>query len=131
MKNNKKILLWLLGLVLILGICVGAYLIISGVNASSEPFTFKVTLNNGEIPVLEKEILPKADQSLLDAMKENCEVAESNGLVTAIEGHAQDYNTNTYWFFEINGEFSDLGAGEYYPKEGDIIEFDLHAWVEE
>ena len=129
--NSKKVLAWILGLVVIIGVVVGGYFLFFNGGESSGTFTLKVTLDNGSTVVVDEEITPEENMSLMDAMKENCEIEESDGLITSINGNAQDFEKNIYWFYTINGEFASVGAGEYYPQDGDLIEFDLHEWVDD
>ena len=128
--STKKVLAWIVGLVVIVGILAGCYFLFFNGGESAGTFTLKVTLDNGAEVVVDEEITPEEDMSLLDAMKENCDIEESDGLITSINGNSQDFEKNIYWFYNINGEFASVGAGEYYPQDGDLIEFDLHEWVD-
>lgn len=62
---------------------------------------------------------------LLDVMKENFEIEETDGFITSINGHAQDDEAGKYWLFDVNGEMGMVGANQYEVQEGDLIEWNL------
>lgn len=62
---------------------------------------------------------------LLDVMKENFEVEESDLFITSINGVAQDTEAGKYWLFDVNGEMAMVGAHQYELQEGDLIEWNL------
>ncbi len=68
--------------------------------------------------------------SMIPALKaENIEVvyeeSDYGAFITAIGGHAQNYDENLYWTFTVNNEYSMEGASTLVPVEGDEIVFTL------
>ncbi|MCW6677376.1 DUF4430 domain-containing protein [Aerococcaceae bacterium NML180378] len=74
-----------------------------------------------------KTIKVEAGEDVLDAIKDNYEVVENNGLITAIAGIESDKGDNKgrYWKLVVNGEMSMVGAKDVKLKEGDTVTFDL------
>ncbi len=70
-----------------------------------------------------KDITTTLKTSLMDVMKDNFDVVEENGMITAIDGLAQNEQEKRYWVFTINGEQINTGAADTYLKEGDAVEF--------
>lgn len=62
-------------------------------------------------------------QTVLEILQANYDVEETNGMVTSIDGVAQDASKNIYWMYKVNDEMAAVGAGELEPKDGDKIEF--------
>ncbi|HGH9206143.1 TPA: DUF4430 domain-containing protein [Streptococcus pyogenes] len=76
--------------------------------------------------------VPKADHhvrlvvkedTVLEILKDNYEVKEKDGFITAIDGIEQDTKANKYWLFKVNGKMADKGADQITVKDGDSIEF--------
>lgn len=65
----------------------------------------------------------EAGDTVMDVLDDNYEVEEDNGMITAIDGLAQDEAKGVYWMFKVNGEMSSTGAEQTPVKEGDKIEF--------
>lgn len=61
--------------------------------------------------------------TVLEVLKDNYEVKEKDGFITAIDGIEQDTKANKYWLFKVNGKMADKGADQITVKDGDIIEF--------
>ncbi|GFH42437.1 hypothetical protein Hs30E_09880 [Lactococcus hodotermopsidis] len=72
-----------------------------------------------------KTITIAKNQSLLEALKENFKIEETDGFITAIDDHAQDTAANKYWLFNINGKMADKGAADIQLKKGDEVAFYL------
>lgn len=62
-------------------------------------------------------------QTVLEILSANFEVEETNGMVTSIDGVAQDASKSIYWMYKVNDEMAAVGAGELEPKDGDKVEF--------
>lgn len=62
---------------------------------------------------------------LLDLMKDEFEVEETETFITSINGHVQDEEAGKYWMFDVNGEMGMVGASQYEVQEGDLIEWNL------
>ncbi|MRI81666.1 DUF4430 domain-containing protein [Aerococcaceae bacterium DSM 109653] len=65
---------------------------------------------------------------LLDVMKENFEIEETDTFINAINGVEQDATANKWWLFDVNGEMAQKGAAETELKAGDLIEWKLEAY---
>ncbi|HFD8349696.1 TPA: DUF4430 domain-containing protein [Streptococcus pyogenes] len=61
--------------------------------------------------------------TVLEVLKDNYEVKEKDGFITAIDGIEQDTKANKYWLFKVNGKMADKGADQITVKDGDSIEF--------
>ncbi len=53
---------------------------------------------------------------------------EEGGFITSINGVHQDEDAGKYWLYYINGEFAQVGAGEYIVQEGDEITWKLESF---
>lgn len=65
----------------------------------------------------------KVDQTVMDVLKANYEVKETDGFITAIDGLEQDEAAKKYWMFKVNGEVAPKAANQIKVKDGDKIEF--------
>ena len=65
---------------------------------------------------------------LLDVMKENFEIEETDTFINAINGVEQDATANKWWLFDVNGEMAQKGAAETELNAGDLIEWKLEAY---
>ena len=65
---------------------------------------------------------------LLDVMKENFEIEETDTFINAINGVEQDATANKWWLFDVNGEMAQKGAAETELKAGDLIEWKLETY---
>lgn len=62
---------------------------------------------------------------MFDVLKENYSIEDDEGMITAIDGHAQDAKNNKYWVFTINDEQVNVGAKDAKLKNGDRVVFKL------
>ncbi|SDL65156.1 DUF4430 domain-containing protein [Sediminibacillus halophilus] len=99
----------------------------SGESESQEVVTVTISEDEGENVIAEKEVEIEDGAILLDVMKENFEVEESDGFITSIEGVSQNEEEGKYWMYSVNGEMAEVGANEYELNPDDEITFDLHA----
>ena len=67
-------------------------------------------------------------EKLLDVLKENFAVEESDGFITSIEGIEQDVDEKIGWIYFINDEMAMVGAAEYELEANDEVNFDLQEW---
>ena len=72
-----------------------------------------------------KEVSFTKDQTIMDVMKKEFKIEESNGIITSIDGVSQDEATKTYWMYKVNGEMAPKLAGETKLAAGDTVEFYL------
>jgi len=77
------------------------------------------------IPGTDKELEVAEESNLLDVMKENYDVEESNTFINSIEGISQDEEEGKYWMFDVNGEAAPVGAADTIVKDGDEVVWDL------
>lgn len=84
-----------------------------------------ITLLDGDKELSKKEITFKKDQKLFDVLKENYSVEDDDGMITSLDGHAQDAKSNKYWVFTINDEQVNKGAKEVTLKKDDRVVFKL------
>ncbi|WP_077621690.1 DUF4430 domain-containing protein [Sediminibacillus massiliensis] len=82
---------------------------------------------DGEDVIAEEDIPIEEGDILLDVMKENFEVEESDGFITSIEGVSQDEEAGKYWMYYVNGEMAEVGANEKELSPDDEVTFDLQA----
>ncbi len=62
---------------------------------------------------------------LLDAMKENMEIEETDGFINSINGVEQSEIDNKFWIYTVNEEQVTVGAGEYELLDGDQVVWEL------
>lgn len=75
---------------------------------------------------VEKKELPfKKNESLLTIMETNFSVKVEKDFVTGIDAYQQDPSQNKYWLHDVNGKQPDVGAAEYFLKDGDIVTWSL------
>ena len=87
-----------------------------------------VTLANNSETVSKVEVEFKEGDNLLYIMQKNLKIVDNAGFITSIEGVEAKTEDKMAWFFQINGEDSMVGAGDYKLKNGDKIHWDLHSW---
>ncbi len=93
---------------------------------------FKVTRDFGKEELFTASVQVSSGESALEALQRNLTVEMEYGgrFISTIEGLASETRSNLRydWFFYANGIAAAVGAGDYYPREGDIIWFDYRAW---
>ena len=72
--------------------------------------------------VLFDSMLAALEAKDIEVVYEN---SEYGAFITAIGGHAQNYDENLYWTFTVNGEMTMDGASTLVPAEGDKVLFTL------
>ncbi|WP_225743421.1 DUF4430 domain-containing protein [Marinilactibacillus sp. Marseille-P9653] len=80
---------------------------------------------------MNQELNSPKDTTLLEVMHEEFGAVDSDGFITAINGLEQKDDKKAYWLFDINGEFSQVGAGDYVLEEGDEITWKLETGQDE
>ncbi|MBH0229631.1 DUF4430 domain-containing protein [Halobacillus yeomjeoni] len=88
----------------------------------------KITKQNGEEKLVDQEISVEEGSTLMELMKENFDVEESEGFINEIEGISMNQEKKMAWMYTINGEEAMVGANEYQLEQGDVIVFDYHSW---
>lgn len=95
--------------------------------ASSEKIEEKasITLVDGDKELSKKQVSFEKGESLFDVLKETYAVEDDNGMITSIDGHAQDEKNNKYWVFTINDEQVNSGAKDVTLKKDYRVVFKL------
>lgn len=84
-----------------------------------------ITLLDGDNEISKKEVVFKKGQNLFDVLKKNYQIEDDDGMITSIDGHAQDAKANKYWVFTINDEQVNTGAKDVTLKKDDRVVFKL------
>lgn len=94
--------------------------------AVSATVTLKVQGEDVENKV-KRPIMVKAGTTLMDALKENFEIEETKGLITAIDQIVsdQDEHKGRYWKLIVNDKMAEVGANDIVVQDKDQITFDL------
>lgn len=87
-----------------------------------------ISEDEGETVHAEKEIEIEEGAILMDVLKENFDIEEEDGFITAIDGIKQDEEEQRGWIYYVNDEMAMVGAAEYELSYGDHVVFDLQAW---
>lgn len=90
--------------------------------------TVSVTVDGEEIDEGEQVLEVEEGAILLDVMKEQYELEEADGFISAINGYEQDEEAGKYWLFDLNGEMAEVGAAELELSDGDLVEWKLEAF---
>jgi len=141
--KNKKTLVWIIVGVVLALCAAGIYFatttdIFSSNELGTDTITFNLSVTvGGDETVWSDDVEITEGTSLIDAMAEN--ITDNGGVVyseteygayiTSICGYSENYETNEYWVYTINGESAMVGASDYCPAEGDTIVFDLSPLV--
>lgn len=73
-----------------------------------------------------KEVKVKKDESLQTVMETNYKVDMDKDFISGIDGHVQDAKTSKYWLYDVNGKQPEVGAVEYFLKDGDTVTWTLN-----
>lgn len=76
----------------------------------------------------EEEVTIEEDAILMDVMKENYEIEEDDGFITAIDGISPEKDEQKAWIYSVNDEEALVGAAEYELSIEDEVVFDLQSW---
>lgn len=100
--------------------------------STEDAVTVEVTISvteDGELIENGEQVVEVEEGALLlDVMKENFEIEETDTFINAINGVEQDATANKWWLFDVNGEMAQKGAAETELKAGDLIEWKLEAY---
>lgn len=100
--------------------------------STEDAVTVEVTISvteDGELIENGEQVVEVEEGALLlDVMKENFEIEETDTFINAINGVEQDATANKWWLFDVNGEMAQAGAAETELKAGDLIEWKLEAY---
>ncbi|MBO0454406.1 DUF4430 domain-containing protein [Candidatus Enterococcus murrayae] len=87
--------------------------------------TSTITLLDGDKELSKKEIAFQDGEKLFDVLEKNYEIEDNDGMISSIDGHAQDEKNKKYWVFTINDEQVNSGAKDVVLKDGDRVVFKL------
>lgn len=127
MKKNlfKKISI-ILAVIALVGCAVIGQQYVVNKNIHSESMTQSKEVNiTITVEDQTKEIKVEEGLSVMDIMKENysLQTQYDGTFISGIDDVVAD--ENNFITFNINGEMSMVGAGDYFPVNGDSIEFKL------
>ncbi|WP_162011145.1 DUF4430 domain-containing protein [Streptococcus sp. S784/96/1] len=72
---------------------------------------------------MDEQVTFEEGDTVMDVLEDNYEVEKDNGLITSIDGLAQDEAKKIYWMFKVNDEMAPKGAEQITLNDGDKIEF--------
>ncbi|MGT2829962.1 DUF4430 domain-containing protein [Streptococcus hillyeri] len=72
---------------------------------------------------MDEQVTFEKGDTVMDVLEDNYEVEEDNGMITAIDGIAQDETKGIYWMFKVNDDMAPKGAEQITLNDGDKIEF--------
>jgi hypothetical protein len=85
----------------------------------------EVTLNHGRT-VLVKTTLAYGSNAMMDLQRSaHVQTSYAGKFVSAINGHAQDTSSSTYWLLYVNCRPASVGATDITIKQGETIWWDL------
>ncbi|MDL4840762.1 DUF4430 domain-containing protein [Aquibacillus rhizosphaerae] len=93
---------------------------------TEESVAITISQDNGAEVIAEEEIAIEDGAILMDVLKENFEIEETDGFITGIEGVTSAEGEEKYWMYDVNGEPATLGANELELSPDDEVVFDLH-----
>jgi Domain of unknown function (DUF4430) len=105
-------------------------------NSDKETVAVRLTVTRdfgGEV-LRDETIEVREDSSAMQALQEVAEVETSygGGFIYGVDGMVSGYSGagsgKTDWFYYINGQMAEVGAGELEVGEGDWLLFDYHSW---
>lgn len=67
-------------------------------------------------------------QSLMDVLKENYEVDETDGFINGVDELVANSEEQQFISIEVNGELAVVGANELILEDGDEISLSLEVW---
>lgn len=93
-----------------------------------------VTRDLGSEVLKDETVEVREGSSAMLALQEAAEVETSygGGFIQGIDGLSSGYGAEDSrkadWFYYLNGQMAEVGAGELVVKEGDWLVFDYHSW---
>ncbi|RWZ60227.1 DUF4430 domain-containing protein [Halobacillus fulvus] len=94
----------------------------------SQEVSVTVEVNDEGENLATEEITVEQGTTLMEIMKDNFDVEETEGFINAIEGIQGSEEEKMAWMFNINGEPAMVGANEYEVEQGDEITFNYESW---
>ncbi|MGT2742872.1 DUF4430 domain-containing protein [Streptococcus plurextorum] len=72
---------------------------------------------------IDEQVAFDEGDTVMDVLKANYAVEETDGFITAIDGQEQNPAEKLYWMFDVNGEMAPKAANQIKVQDGDKIEF--------
>ncbi|ALS00354.1 hypothetical protein ATZ33_02855 [Enterococcus silesiacus] len=113
-------------MIFILGACGQATDKKDTTKASENALSITIVLKEDGKEFDKKELNIKKDESLQTVMETNYKVEMSKDFISGIDGRVQDEKSSKYWMYDVNGKQPDVGAVEYFLKDGDTVTWTLN-----
>ncbi|WP_375180588.1 DUF4430 domain-containing protein [Enterococcus rotai] len=94
--------------------------------ADADNLSVTIILKEDDKEFDKKELKVKKDESLQTVMEVNYKVEMDKDFISGIDGHMQDATASKYWLYDVNGKQPDVGAVEYFLKDGDTVTWTLN-----
>ncbi|RNB78760.1 DUF4430 domain-containing protein [Brevibacillus fluminis] len=100
--------------------------------------TLVITRDYGGEQLMKRAVPISQGDTVMDVLKReggDVKTTYNGSFVESINGLASAYKAGDSkskpidWFFYVNGVMSDIGAGEYPVRTGDVITWDYHRWA--
>jgi hypothetical protein len=75
-----------------------------------------------------KTVELKDKQSLMEVLKENFEVDETNGFINGVGELRANSDEKQYIAIKVNGELAAVGANDLIIEDGDVVSLSLEVW---
>ncbi|MBO0446815.1 DUF4430 domain-containing protein [Enterococcus ureilyticus] len=95
-------------------------------NTSEESIKVTIILKEDDKEFDKKELDIKKSESLQTVMETNYTIEMEKDFISGIDGHLQDAKDSKYWLYDVNGKQPDVGAVEYFLKNGDTVTWTLN-----
>ncbi|WP_429950910.1 DUF4430 domain-containing protein [Enterococcus sp. AZ101] len=95
-------------------------------NTSEESIKVMIILKEDDKEFDKKELDIKKSESLQTVMETNYTIEMEKDFISGIDGHLQDAKDSKYWLYDVNGKQPDVGAVEYFLKNGDTVTWTLN-----
>lgn len=96
--------------------------------SAEEKAVITISQDEGNTVLTEKEVSFEEGAILMDVLKENFEIEETGGMITAVDGLEADESEKKAWMYFVNDEMPMVGAAEFELSAGDKVNLDLQSW---
>ena len=125
MKKVMRVVLVMVALVL-LGACGNTKEQKETAETKEAAAKITIVLIEDEKEFAKKEVTVDKNESLQTVMEKNFKVEMDKDFIVGIDGHKQDAKASKYWLYDVDGKQPDVGAVEYFPKDGETITWSLN-----
>ncbi|MEW6553472.1 MAG: DUF4430 domain-containing protein [Actinomycetota bacterium] len=93
-----------------------------------------ITRDFGGEVLRDEDVEVREGSSAMQALQKAAEVETSygGGFIRAVDGLVSGYDgegsSKTDWFYYVNGQMAEVGAGDFEVRDGDWLIFDYHSW---